>query len=94
MFSLDANSRWPGTGRAAKTKENPDLWRKFKELRARLEGLRRRFLALFPPGLLHSAGCANLVFYAVERAERECVRAFNGIDFRASGLVSMWIGLA
>ena len=42
------------------------------------------------PGLLRGRGYANLDFCAVERAERECVRAV----FRVSGLVfrdSLWV---
>jgi hypothetical protein len=46
-----------------------------------------RFMA---PGLLPRRLCANLVFYAVARAERECVRA----DFGWPGAVSAWVGLA
>jgi hypothetical protein len=49
-------------------------------------------------GLLRSAGCANLNFCAVERAERECVRMRLRDWFQAFVLVfraiSGWEGLA
>ena len=54
------------------------------------DGGRFCFAQFHSPGLLHWRGCANLDFCAVVRAKVQCVRA----DFRVSGMVSGWNGLA